>query len=92
VLRVWLRADRLFEPGPDDTEAERLTDPGAARLDSAVAPYLEHLASGVLVIEGYHGKALATREYLMSRARAGIGCDYLIGTFHLEPQAFAALK
>jgi phospholipid/cholesterol/gamma-HCH transport system substrate-binding protein len=91
VVRVWLRADVLFEPEPDHLENERLTDAGRARLDSAMAPYLEHIASGVLIIEGYSQQGTRDESYLRSRARASIVRDYLIGKFHLDPQATGAM-
>jgi phospholipid/cholesterol/gamma-HCH transport system substrate-binding protein len=86
VLRVWLRADRLFRSEPGSVGAERLTDEGEARLESAIAPYLQHLASGVLVIEGYAQTGTRDEDYLTSRARAAVVRDYLIGKFHLAPQ------
>jgi phospholipid/cholesterol/gamma-HCH transport system substrate-binding protein len=91
VLRIWLRADLVFEPDEGHAGAERLTDEGKARLDAAIAPYLEHLAAGVLVIEGYAQQGARDEQYLASRARAAIVRDYLIGKFHLEPQATGSM-
>jgi hypothetical protein len=91
VLRIWLRAEFLFEPDQGRTAGEKLTDDGKARLDAAIAPYLEHLASGVLMIEGYAQQGTRDEQYLTSRMRAAIARDYLIGKFHLEPQATGSM-
>jgi phospholipid/cholesterol/gamma-HCH transport system substrate-binding protein len=91
VVRVWLRRDVLFEPDPNHLEQERLTDAGMARVDSAIAPYLDHLASGVLIVEGYAQGGTRDEQYLRSRVRASLVRDYLINKFHLDPQATGAM-
>ena len=87
VVRVWLSSDRLFGAPAEPEAAERLADDGKARLDSAIAPYLDHLAGSVLVIEGYAQRGTRDEQYLFARARAAIVRDYLIGKFRLDPQA-----
>ena len=95
AVRVWLRADVLFEvipgesPGkpPGKPGAERLTDDGRARLDSALAATVSRLADGVLMVEGYSHDGLVAEQYVASRARAVLVRDYLIGRFHLDPDA-----
>ena len=91
VVRAWSRADVLFEPQPDRQENERLTPPGKAWVDSAIAPYLEHVASGIVIVEGYSQRGTRDEQYLRSRARADIVRDYLIAKFHLDPQATGAV-
>jgi phospholipid/cholesterol/gamma-HCH transport system substrate-binding protein len=91
VVRVWQRADLLFEPEPDHQENERLTVPGRAWADSAIGPYLEHAASGIVIVEGYSQRGTRDEQYLRSRARAAIVRDYLIGKFHLDPQGTGAM-
>jgi phospholipid/cholesterol/gamma-HCH transport system substrate-binding protein len=91
VVRVWQRADLLFEPEPDHQENERLTAPGKAWADSAIGPYLEHAASGIVIVEGYSQRGTRDEQYLRSRARAAIVRDYLIGKFHLDPQGTGAM-
>jgi hypothetical protein len=91
MVRVWQRADVLFEPDIDRPEDERVTVAGRAWLDSAIAPYLEHLASGVVIVEGYAQPGTRGEQYLRSRARALVVRDYLIGTFRLDPQATGAM-
>jgi hypothetical protein len=39
------------------------------------------------MVEGYAQHGPREEQYLQSRARALIVRDYLIGTFHLDPQA-----
>jgi phospholipid/cholesterol/gamma-HCH transport system substrate-binding protein len=90
AVRVWLSATQTYESGVEGG-AESLSDDGKKALDSAIAPYLDRLASSVLIVEGY--SQLATREdqYLQSRARAAVARDYLIGRFHLDPEAIGMM-
>ena len=91
VVRVWRGADQLFEPEPEHPENERLTGPGKEWVDSAIAPHLEYVASGIVIVEGYSPRGTRDEQYLRSRVRAGIVRDYLIGKFHLDPQATGAV-
>ena len=91
LVRVWLRSDALLEPEPGHPEREQLSEAGKAAVDSAIAPYLEYLASGILMVEGYAQQGPIDEQYLRSRARASIVRDYLVGTFHLDPQATGAM-
>ena len=91
VVRAWRGADVLFEPEPNRQEDERLTAPGKEWVDSAIAPYLEHAASGIVIVEGYSQRGTRDEQYLRSRARAGIVRDYLIAKFHLNPQSTGAV-
>lgn len=91
LIRVWGRADLMFEPEPDRPGEERLTEPGKAWVDAAVAPYLEHVASGIVIVEGYAQQGARDEQFLRSRTRASMVRDHLIGKFHLDPQATAAM-
>lgn len=91
VVRVWLHADVLFEPEPDDPGKERLTDAGRARVDSAIAPYLEYVAAGIVIVEGYAQQGTRDEQYLRSRARASTVRNHLVATFHLDPKATGAM-
>ena len=73
----------MFEPELEHPENERLTDPGKVHVDSVIAPYLEPVASGIVIVEGYAQEGPRDEQYLRSRARASIVRDYLIGKFHL---------
>ena len=61
AILVWSASG--FDPMPCGSpklsyaEREQLTDAGKAGVDSAIAPYLEYLASGIVMVEGYaqHG-------------------------------------
>ena len=59
--------------------------------DAAIAPYLEYVASGIVMVEGYAQQGSPDEQYLRSRARALIVRDYLVGTFHLDAQATGAM-
>jgi phospholipid/cholesterol/gamma-HCH transport system substrate-binding protein len=91
VVRVWLRADTLLEAEPDHPGSERLTDVGKTGIEAAIAPYLEYVASGIVMVEGYAQQGPRDQQYLRSRARASIVREYLIGKFHLDPQATGAM-
>jgi phospholipid/cholesterol/gamma-HCH transport system substrate-binding protein len=91
LVRVWLRSDALFEPEPTQPEREQLSEAGKAGVDAAIAPYLEYVASGIVMVEGYAQQGALDEQYLGSRARALIVRDYLVGTFHLDPQATGAM-
>jgi phospholipid/cholesterol/gamma-HCH transport system substrate-binding protein len=85
VIRVWLSSAVLFEVDPD-TKVERLSDDGKARLDSALAPFLDRMATSVLVVEGYSQLPTIDQQFLESRSRAAMAREYLIVRFHLDPQ------
>ena len=91
LVRVWLRSDALFEPDPDHLANERLTDGGRAGVDLAIAPYLEHALSSIIIVEGYAQHGTRDEQYLRSRARGALVRDHLIGQFHLDPQATGAM-
>lgn len=91
LIRAWLRSDELFEPEADRPEHEQLTPAGKARVDAAIAPYLEHVLSGIVIVEGYAQPGAREEQYLQSRARASAVRDYLIVQFHLDPQATGAM-
>ena len=91
VTRIWLPADVLFAVEPGPAGDDQLTDAGKAHVDAAFAPFLEHIASGILVVEGYAQQGPLEARYLRSRARAEAGRDYLVGRFQLDPQASAAM-
>ena len=87
VYRVWLNSSVIFDPDPDNAQVEKLSDGGKARLDSAIASYLDRLADGVLMIEGYSVEGTQDEKYLRSRTRASMVRDYLVARFHLDPQS-----
>ncbi len=91
VVRIWLRSNGLFEPEPGPAANEQLTDEGKAAVASAIAPYLQHAASGIIMIEGYAQAGPPEERYLRSRIRASRVRDYLISTFSLDPQATGAM-
>ena len=91
LLRVWQRSDALFEPQPDKPASERLTEPGKASVGSAIGPYLENIASGIVMVEGYAQQGTPDEQYLRSQARASIVRDYLVAKFQLDPQATGAI-
>ena len=82
ALRVWVDAGVLFEKGPDG--AERITDDGRLRLDSAMAPFLRLARDTPFVIEGYAAGESRADEFLLSRSRAQLVRDYVVGQFGLE--------
>ena len=89
ALRVWVSADVIFERGPDGDES--LTDDGRQRLDSAMAPFLRIPRDTPFVIEGYAGAGTAADQFLLSRRRAQIVRDYLVGKFGLEARSVTTM-
>jgi phospholipid/cholesterol/gamma-HCH transport system substrate-binding protein len=85
-VRVWLGADRVFDPATP-AESPQLTEGGRRRLDSAIAPYLDRVADGVLMVEGFSADGTRDLQYVVSRARGAAVRDYLIGRFQLDPGA-----
>jgi phospholipid/cholesterol/gamma-HCH transport system substrate-binding protein len=85
VARVWLAAAVLFEPDPGEPGAEQLTEGGKMRLDSAIAPFLDRLVSGLLILEGYAQEGTRDEQYVRSQARASTVREYLIHKFQLDP-------
>jgi phospholipid/cholesterol/gamma-HCH transport system substrate-binding protein len=82
VLRVWVSARVLFET--DANGAERLTDDGRRRLDSAMAPYLGYPPDTPFVIEGYADGATRDVQFVLSRSRAQLVRDYVVSKFGLD--------
>jgi hypothetical protein len=84
-VRVWLSAAVLFTESSDGSNAESLTSDGKARLDSAIASYLDYLPGGVLMVEGYAQAGTRDEQFVRARARAAAAREYLIGRFSLDP-------
>jgi phospholipid/cholesterol/gamma-HCH transport system substrate-binding protein len=89
VLRIWLGAEVLFER--DANGVERLSDGGRARLDSAMSQYVRYAKNTPLVVEGYAQAATNDERYLISRARAKLVRDYIVGKFSLDANFVATM-
>ena len=89
VLRIWAGAAVLFEK--DAVGAERLTDGGRARLDSAMAALVKYPRASPFVVEGYAQEVTGDLRYLLSRARAQLVRDYIVGKFGLDPTTVAIM-
>jgi phospholipid/cholesterol/gamma-HCH transport system substrate-binding protein len=84
-LRIWLKAGLLFERDPSGQE--RLSDSGRARVDSAMSAFVKYPKSSLLVVEGYGEAATADERFLLSRSRAQVVKDYIVGKFGWDPGA-----
>lgn len=82
-LRIWIGSRVLFERGPDGQE--RISDGGRARLDSAMSQFVRYPRTSPFVIEGYAEAATDDERFLLSRSRAQLVRDYLVGKFGLDP-------
>jgi phospholipid/cholesterol/gamma-HCH transport system substrate-binding protein len=89
VLRIWLGAEVLFEK--DANGAERLSDGGKTRLDSAMSQFLRYPQKSPFVVEGYAQDATGDARYLNSRTRAQLVREYVIGKFKLDPNYVAIM-
>jgi hypothetical protein len=86
VVRIWLGSDRVFDLS-EAGETPRLSLDGQRRLDSAIAPYLDRVADGVLMVEGFAHDGGRDQQFITSRARAVAAREYLVDRFHLDPRA-----
>jgi len=84
AMRIWLASAVLFEPGPAGGEV--LSADGRARIDSAMTTYLRYVPSNPIVIEGYATEGSVGEQYRLSRQRAGIVREYVLGRYGLLPQ------
>ena len=84
AMRIWLKYPLLFEPGPDGTEV--LSEGGRARIDSAMSTYLKYLPANPLVVEGYASAQTVAERFRLSRKRAGIVRQYIVGKYEVPPQ------
>jgi phospholipid/cholesterol/gamma-HCH transport system substrate-binding protein len=82
VLRIWLRADLLFER--DASGTERLSEGGRSRLDSAMATFVKYPRTSPFVVEGYAPRPTEDERYLLSRSRAQLVRDYVVPRFGLD--------
>jgi phospholipid/cholesterol/gamma-HCH transport system substrate-binding protein len=89
VLRIWLKAGLIFER--DANGQERLTDGGRLRLDSAMSQFVRYPRTSPLVVEGYARSATFDERFLLSRRRAQVVRDYLVGKFGLDPNVIATM-
>ena len=55
ALRLWIRAELLFERNAQG--AERLSDEGRSRLDSAMSQFVRYPRTSPIVVEGYAQRA-----------------------------------
>jgi phospholipid/cholesterol/gamma-HCH transport system substrate-binding protein len=84
AMRIWLTDTILFEPGPGGTEV--LTEAGRARLESAMATYLNYLPSSPLVVEGYATDGATSERSRRARMRAAVVREFVMGRYELPPQ------
>jgi outer membrane protein OmpA-like peptidoglycan-associated protein len=90
VLRIWVGTPVLF--ARDATGQERLTEAGQGRLDSAISQFLKYPKNSPLVVEGY-ARLPVTRDerFLLSRRRASVVRDYIVGKYGLDPNYVAVM-
>lgn len=89
VLRIWGRADVLFEK--DAEGREQLSESGRGRLDSAMATFVKYPRTSPFVVEGYAREARSDERFLLSRSRARLVRDYIVGKFGLDPNYVATM-
>jgi phospholipid/cholesterol/gamma-HCH transport system substrate-binding protein len=82
--RVWLHASEIFE---SENGIEKLSEVGKKKVDAAMAQFLEYPINSLLMVEGYSATGTRDQEFLCSRARAVAVQEYLLKTFHLDPDS-----
>lgn len=88
-MRIWVGAPVLFER--DANGEERLTDDGRARLDSAMSQFVRYPRTSPFVVEGYAHEATGDQQFLLSRRRAQLVRDYIVGKFGLDANFVAIM-
>ena len=78
-LRIWLRADVLFETAEDG--GVMLADGADQRIEEAMSELLQYPRSSPLVVEGYATAGGLGRQYREADARAAAVQDHLVRTF-----------
>lgn len=81
--RAWFEAAELFESQPG---GEALSQPGRARIDSAIAEMGERVLSRAIVIEGYALSEGSGGDVALSRHRASLVRNYLHARFQVQSQ------
>ncbi len=89
VLRIWAAAEVLFDRDANGDEV--LTDSGKRRLDSAMAEFVKYPRTSPFVVEGYAEQGTADERFLLSRKRAQLVRDYVVGKFGLDPNVVAIM-
>jgi hypothetical protein len=82
ALRLWLRSGLVFERAASGDE--RLSPEGMARLDSAMSQFVKYPRTSPFVVEGYAQGVTADERYLISRTRAQLVRDYVVGKYKLD--------
>ena len=89
ALRIWASAEVLFLSTPEGDE--RLTDDGRRRLDSLMATFVRYPRTTPIVVEGYAGAGTTDVQFLLSRSRAQLVRDYIVGRFGLDARYVAIM-
>ena len=79
LLRIWLRADVLFETGEDDSVT--LADGAEQRIEEAMGELLQYPRNSPLVVEGYATAGGLGQQFIAADARASAVQDHLVRTF-----------
>ncbi|MEO7273821.1 MAG: MlaD family protein [Vicinamibacterales bacterium] len=89
ALRLWIKSELLYEA--DEKGVERLSQSGRDRLDSAMSQFVKYPRTSPFVVEGYAQQSTADQRFLLSRSRAQLVRDYIIGRYGLDPKGIVAL-
>ena len=89
ALRIWASAAVLFSSIPEGDE--RLTDDGRRRIDSAMATFLRYPRTTPIVVEGYAAEGTSDVQFVLSRSRAQLVRDYIVGRFGLDARYVAIM-
>jgi len=87
--RTWLNADQLFSR--NEKGAEELSVAGKETIDSALVGYGDSLLGDPIMVEGYSTDESPVERLELSRVRALIVRNYILGRFHLNPTSIGAV-
>lgn len=103
AIRIWIRADVLFDPAPGAIlegaastasaaeTPEVLSMDGRRRIDGAMAEVLRYPADTPLVIEGYADEPTRDAWHRTATSRAEQVRDYLMTRYRLKPNRIGVM-
>ncbi|MDQ3213477.1 MAG: hypothetical protein M3Q85_12435, partial [Acidobacteriota bacterium] len=90
ALRIWVGTPVLFEAAGDGRE--RISEAGRRRIDSAMSTFVKYPENSPLVVEGYaKQRATSQARFLLSRSRAELVRDYIVGKYRRDGNHLAIM-
>ena len=81
--QTWIYETEVFARSSDGSE--ELSAAGKKRLAAVMAEFQRYPRNSAIIVEGYSGKGVPGEQLLLSTERALKVREYLVKTFHLDP-------